>query len=235
MNLRPPIPQGVGAFTLIELLLALVISIIVLTAISGVFFGAVRLRERTSAALDASVPQDQALAILRRDLQGAVGPSNVLAGDFLCGAPSVGVKMGLSSSQGSGGIDFFTSTGVINDDEPWGDLQEVYYQLVDPADRNHALGRDLVRNVNRNLLATASSAPEVQWLMGNVEAMQFECYDGAQWRNGWDTSNGDTNLPVAVRVSIRLAVERGMDARNMAPLQMVVPLFAQTISTNQTQ
>ena len=218
---------------MIELLLALVISAIVLTAISGVLFGAIRLRERTSAALDASLPINQALATLRLDLQGAVGPSNVLAGDFLCGGRGLGVKMGLSSAQDAG-LDFFTSTGVISDDEPWGDIQEVYYQLVDPADRNHALGRDLVRNVNRNLLAVGTSAPEVQWLMGNVESLQFECYDGSSWRTTWDTSNGDTNLPVAVRVSIQLAVDRGVDARNVRPLQMVVPIVAQTISTNQT-
>jgi type II secretion system protein J len=233
MNFGRPTRHAVRAFTLVEMLLALAISAIVLTAIGGVLFGATRLRERTSEALEAALPENQALSILRLDLLGAVGPSNVLQGDFLCGSPNVGTKMGLSAAQGNAGLDFFTSTGVINDDEPWGDIQEVYYQLVDPTDRNHALGHDLVRNVNRNLLATATVTPEVQWLMGNVQSVQFECFDGTQWRPNWDTSNGDTNLPMAVRVTIQRAVEPNVDIRNVQPFQMVVPLVAQTISTNQ--
>lgn len=217
-----------------ELLLALAISTIVLSAISGVFFGALRLRERTSKALDEALPVSQALAVLRRDLQGAVGPSNGLTGDFLCGAPSMGVKMGLGSSAGIG-IEFCTTTGVINDEAPWGDIQDVYYQLADAEDRNHALGRDLVRYVNRNVLATTTVTPEAQRLLGNVERLDFECFDGTQWRPNWDTSLGDTNLPSAVRVRIQLAAEPSMDSRNLHPLEMFVPILAQTISTNLSQ
>ena len=68
---------------------------------------------------------------------------------------------------------------------------------------------DLVRCVNRNLLATTTQTPEIQSLMGNVQTLQFDCYDGTQWRNTWDTSAGDTNLPVAVRVRIQLAAKPG--------------------------
>jgi type II secretory pathway pseudopilin PulG len=215
---------------LVEVILAVAISAIVLVAIGGVFFSAVRLREKTSATLDAALPATQALAILRRDLQGTVGPYNVLAGDFKCGAQTMGVTMGLGSASGLG-LDFFTSTGAINDNEPWGDIQEVYYQLKDSADRNQA-GKDLVRYVNRNLLATSMPTPDEQWLMGNIDSVQFECYDGTQWRNTWDTSMGDTNLPTAVRVSIQLMAEPGVDARNLHPLGIVVPLVTQTLTTN---
>ena len=225
-----PTRRPVSAFTLIEVILAVAISAIVLVAISGVFFSAVRLREKTAATLDAALPATQALTILSRDLQGAVGPYNVLAGDFKCGAQTMGMNMGLGSAQGIG-LDFFTSTGVINDNEPWGDLQEVYYQLKDPADRNQP-GRDLVRYVNRNLLATSMPTPDEQWLMGNIDNVQFECYDGTEWRNTWDTSMGDTNLPTAVRVSIQLMADPGVDARNVHPLEIVVPLVTQTLTTN---
>ena len=230
MTRHLPARRPVPAFTLVEVILAVAISAIVLVAIGGVFFSAVRLREKTSATLDAALPATQALAILRRDLQGTVGPYNILAGDFKCGAQTMGVTMGLGSASGLG-LDFFTSTGAINDDEPWGDIQEVYYQLKDPADRNQA-GKDLVRYVNRNLLATSMPTPDEQWLMGNINSVQFECYDGTQWRNTWDTSMGDTNLPTAVRVSIQLMVEPGVDARNLHPLGIVVPLVTQTLTTN---
>lgn len=206
------------AFTLIEAILALAISAIVLVAIGGVFVGAMRLRDRTADALDAALPLTQTLTLLRRDLQGAIGPSNVLAGDFKCGAPDMGANMDLGSAQGAG-IDFFTTTGVITDDQPWGDIQEVFYELVMATDQTTG-GKDLVRYVNRNLLATGAPTPEKQWLMGGVQSLQIDCYDGMEWRDNWDTSSGDTNLPVAVRVSIQLAG----NGDKPHPIQMIVPL-----------
>ena len=53
------------------------------------------------------------------------------------------------------GLDLVTSTGMISDTQPWGDLQEVFYELKAPTDRNQQ-GMDLVRCVNRNLLAVTT-------------------------------------------------------------------------------
>ena len=215
------------AFTLIEMLLAVAICAIVLVAINGVFATAVRLRDKTSDAVEESLPVNRALDILYRDLKGTVGPRGYLAGDFRCGVQATGATMGLSGEAGSAGLDFYTSTGAITDKAPWGDLQEVFYELKAPSDRNQA-GMDLVRCINRNLLAMTTQTPEIQWLMGKVQTLEFDCYDGTQWRNTWDTSAGDTNLPVAVRVRIQLAARPGEDASKSQPLEMVVPLISQT-------
>lgn len=216
-SLRPG--PGAQAFTLIEGVLALAISAIVLIAIGGVFAGALRLRDRTSDAVEGSLPLGQTLDLLQRDLQNSLGPSNVLAGDFKCGAADMGENMGLSSS--GAGLDFFTTTGVVHDDEPWGDIQEVYYQLVPSLDHSGP-GQDLVRYVNRNLLAAGIATPDKQSLLSNVRTVQFDCYDGTQWRSTWDTSQGDTNLPLAVRVSISVASADGLA---LPPYQLVVPLM----------
>jgi type II secretion system protein J len=217
------------AFTLIEMLLAVAICAIVLVAINGVFATAVRLRDKTSDAIEESLPLNRASEIMRRDLQGTVGPGGFLAGDFKCGPQAMGATMGLSGEAGSAGLDFFTSTGAINDKAPWGDTQEVFYELKAPTDRSQA-GMDLVRCINRNILATTTQTPEIQWLMGKVQNLQFDCYDGSQWRNTWDTSAGDTNLPVAVRIRIQLVAKQGEAARNAQPLEMLVPLVTQTIT-----
>ena len=217
------------------MLLAVAICAIVLVAINGVFATAVRLRDKTSETVEAAVPINRALDILCRDLKGAVGPGGFLAGDFKCGVQATGATMGLSGEAGSAGLDFYTSTGTLTDKAPWGDLQEVFYELKAPADRNQT-GMDLVRCINRNLLATTMQTPEIQWLMGNVQTLEFDCYDGMQWRNTWDTSSGDTNLPVAVRVRIQLAARPGEEASKAAqPLEMVVPLVSQTSQTSQTR
>ncbi len=215
------------AFTLIEMLLAVAICAIVLLAVNGVFATAVRLRDRTSATVEEARPIDRALDTLYRDLKAAVGPGGFLAGDFKCGVQAVGATMGLSGEAGSAGLDFYAATGVISDKAPWADLQEVFYELKAPSDRDQT-GMDLVRCVNRNLLATTMQTPEIQRLMGNVQTLEFDCYDGAQWRNTWDTSAGDTNLPVAVRVRIQLAAQPGQDATSTQPLELFIPLVSQS-------
>jgi type II secretion system protein J len=215
------------AFTLIEMLLAVAICAIVLVAINGVFATAVRLRDKTSEVVEEALPVTRALDILHRDLKGAVGPGGFLAGDFKCGAQAMGARMGLSGEAGSAGLDFCTSTGTLDDKTPWGDIQEVFYELKAPANRDEA-GMELVRCINRNLLATTTQTPEIQFLMGRVQTLQFDCYDGAQWRNTWDTSVTDTNLPVAVRVRIQLVAKQGEASRNEVPLEMLVLLDSQT-------
>src|SRR5512139_2947515 len=81
------------AFTLIEMLLAVAICAIVLLAVNGVFATALRLRDRTSEAVEESLPVNRALDNLYRDLKGTVGPGGFLAGDFKCGVQAVGATM----------------------------------------------------------------------------------------------------------------------------------------------
>jgi prepilin-type N-terminal cleavage/methylation domain-containing protein len=221
-------PRGTGAcaFTLMEMLLALAVSAIVLAGIGGVFFSALRLRERTVALIDQSSPVFIALDVLRRDLKGALPPNGMLAGDFRSGNLSSGVGQGF-------GLEFSTTTGSIDDGQPWGDVQDIIYELRDPVVRTNS-GKDLVRTVGRNLLSATGIEWNDHWLLGNVETLQFSCYDGVEWREAWDTSLSDTNLPTAIRVRIQFATDNTADLRNQEPLEMVFPLVTQ-LRTNQTQ
>src|SRR5579872_7111797 len=97
------------AFTLVEVILAMAICAIVLVAINAVFATAIRLRNRTSAGIDESLPVERTLEMLRHDLQGAVGPRGFLAGDFKCGSQAMGTSMGLSGEAGGAGLDFITA------------------------------------------------------------------------------------------------------------------------------
>src|SRR5262245_6192240 len=216
-----------SAFTLMEVMLALMVSAIVLAAIGGVFYSAIRLRDRTAAMLDESMPLHQALTYLRRDLQGALPPSGIytIAGDFKNEQISSGIGQNFR-------LQFFTSSGVINDNNPWGEVQHISYELRDPLSRTTTSGRELIRTVTRNILATGMQDQQDQFLLGNVSSLQFSCYDGYDWRDSWDTSLGDTNLPSAIRVRLQLAGETGIDSRNQEPLELIVPLLCQS-RTNQ--
>jgi prepilin-type N-terminal cleavage/methylation domain-containing protein len=215
------------AFTLLEMMLALAVSAIVLAGIGGVLFSAIRLRERTTALVDESVPLYRAISYLRRDLQGVLPPGGVMAGEFRVGGLNSGVGPSI-------GIQFTTTTGVLKDDLPWGDVQEVTYELRDPVVRTNGAGKDLIRTISRNLLSTTTLDYNEQWLLGNVESLQFSCYDGYNWRELWDTSLTETNVPTAVRVQIQMVADESVDVRNRQPFELLVPITIQSRS-NQTQ
>jgi type II secretory pathway component PulJ len=204
-----------------ELVLAVGITAMVLVAINGVFFSAIRLRESTSEAVEASLPTQQALAILRRDLEGAMPPTT---NGVFCGGFRVGSVASTSLNQPVD-IELYTTTGALHVNEPWGEVQRVTYELRLPADRS-APGKDLIRSVTRNVLATLTPLPDNQRMMGGVQRIEFLCYDGAQWRDYWDTTITDTNLPTAVRVRIQLAGNNGGPA-DAQPIELVVPIDSQ--------
>ena len=219
---------GQRAFTLIEVMLALGIATIILAAIGGVFYSAIRLRDRTSAALDEAAPLHQAFALMERDFAGAIPPGSSLplAGGFISDT---------SGGNQSARIQMFTTTGALSDRAPWGDIQEVFYELRDAnASRNNGGGRDLMRIVSRNLLSSAAQQYDEQFVMGNVQSLQFSCYDGLNWRDSWDTTMGDTNLPLAVKIRLLVKPDENVDARQVEPYELVVPIVSLT-HTNSTQ
>jgi type II secretion system protein J len=227
------------AFTLVEVLLAVAIFSIVLLAINSVFFAGLRLRQRVSESVEEGLPLNYALAVLQRDLQNAVPPGGMLAGNFSSagavgnlgtGQKSKGAAANMAASPNTAGLDFFTSTGMLSDDAPWGDIQEVNYQLMEPLDRANAYGRDLVRSVTRNILATATPEPEIQRLMNNVQSLDFSFYDGSQWRDAWNPAAGDTNLPTAVRATIQLAPNQATGEASQQPVRVVVLLDSQSVT-----
>jgi type II secretion system protein J len=215
------------AFTLIEVLLAVGIFAIVLFAVNTVFFSALKLERATNRAVDERLPLNQAFAILRQDLQGAVQP---MTNSYLLPR---GFKSGGRSSFGStanASLEFYTTTGVISDDAPWSDLQKVRYELVASADRADSKGQDLVRVVTRNVLATSTTQEEEQTLVGDVESVEFLCYNGSDWRSTWDSSGGDAGLPLAVRVRIQLAANDPTVKLSREPLELLVPITAQSLT-----
>ena len=223
-----------GGFTLLELLLAVAIFAVVLASINAVFYSAMRLQRRASGTIEESLPLQQTVSILKRDLQGLVAPGGVLAGPLQSGM-FIGNSSGLTVPPGS--TTFFTCTGAIDDTSPWADVQKVVYYLKN-SDYQNVAGKDLVRAVSRNLLPTTQDQLVEQWLMGGVERLQLAFFDGAAWRDSWDSTTQDpttgqtNNLPRAIKVQLALAARRGEAQK--APVELIVPVIIQA-RTNQTQ
>jgi hypothetical protein len=84
-------------------------------------------------------------------------------------------------------------------------------------------------------LTVATPDVEDQWMMGGIESMQFSCFNGSQWFDTWDTTDtttGNTNLPVAVRVLIQMAGNNNANTRPQ-PIEILVPIDSQS-RTNAT-
>ncbi len=226
-----PAVQGARGFTLIELLIAVTVFAIVLAAINSVFYGAMRLRKKTADSIEEALPLQRATMVIKRDLANILPPGGQLAGALQSTSLSTSTTNLLS---GQVSPSFYCANGTLDELVPWGDIQQVSYQLVQPTNRA-AVGMDLVRAVRRNLLSTAAEQPFQEWLMSGVQTMTFWFYDGSRWLPTWDSSTM-TNLPLAIKVDLQLASASTTRGRTIdAPVEIIVPLDAQGPMTNATE
>src|SRR5262249_2772523 len=138
------ISRRAGAFTLLEVLIATAVFAIVLAAMNTVFFSALRLRNRATDSVDAALPEQQALAVIKRDLSNLVLPGGTISGVFETTSIT-------NSMVGQSSPDFYTASALIDDTSPWAEIQRVSYALVNSTNRD-AVGLDLIRASTRNLL-----------------------------------------------------------------------------------
>jgi general secretion pathway protein J len=220
-------PPRSAAFTLLEVILALAVSAIVLSVISTVFFGALQLRNRTSAAFDELLPLQNALTVMKRDLGSVLPTGGTFAGSLqtVPGTDATALLSAFGQGEPVSPV-LHTASGRLSEFSPFGDVQKVVYFLID-ATNYPAVGKDLVRVVSRNLTPAATEEVSTQWLMAGVESVRFQYLDNTAWTESWDSTTS-SNLPAAIKVQIVLATEP--DQENpyfQAPVELVVPIVVQ--------
>ena len=215
-------------FTLLELLLAVLVFSIVLGAIHVVFFSAFKLRNKTADAIERSLPVQQTLAIIKRDLANLVPPGGTLSG-ALQSTPTLSAGGGTSGSMNhQSGPQFYTAVGIVDDHGPWSEIERVSFILA-PA-TNNTSGMDLYRSVARNLLPLLQDQTEDQFLMSGVESIAFQFYDGNAWKDTWDSTQADTttgltnNLPRAIKMDLQLYNDN-RSSGVPAPVELIVPVL----------
>ncbi|HAV61100.1 MAG TPA: hypothetical protein DCY13_01885 [Verrucomicrobiales bacterium] len=214
------------AFTLIEVLLAIAVSAVVLAVINGVYFGALQLRNRTTATFAEALPLEHAVALIKRDLECLMPPGGTLVGDLQSNpSATAGDAMPLLANAERVSPDFHTSSGRVDDFSSFADVQRVAYYLAEPEVYPGNAGRDLYRVITRNLLPATVEETQPQYLMGGVEQMTWQYLDGSYWVDAWDTTIS-SNLPAAIKLSIVPAArDGGQSAHQYRPIEMVVPLL----------
>jgi general secretion pathway protein J len=236
----PGARRGTGlhaaGFTLLEILIALVVFSIVLLAVNSIFYGALRLRNKTNESVTRAVEIDHALKVIKKDL------ANIL--------PSGGTMTGSLQTESVGGIGgasspvLYTASGSIDQTSPFGNVQKVSYTVGsgglgysggtsgNSRPVSSGGGGDLYRNVSRNLLPQTQEDISSELLLSGVQSLTFEFYDGRQWRPSWDSTTETTPMPVAIKVQLILADQsNGRFAPD--PIELIAPVMV-TGSTNQT-
>ena len=216
--------SGNHGFTLMELLIAIMIAAVVLAAMNAAFYAALHLKSSTLSAVENGIPLNHAVSILKADLRGILVTGGVMGGPVESpGMESVNNQPTL--------LDIYTTTGVVYDDLPWGDVQKVSYLLRNPAGGSRPVGQDLIRAVTRNLLASTQPDLSEQSLLSGVSSLQFSFYDGANWQTAWDTTNAVTPIPQAIKVEIEFA-KADSGGQSRLPVEIVVPVVTQELTND---
>ena len=216
-------------FTIIEMIIGLAIFAVLVSALYGVLFGGLRLRETAQRAAEAGIPREHAAMRIRRDFAGIVAPSGVLAGAFTG-----------TQESGRGGqadrLTFYTTSAAVDDDAPWGDIQRVEFYLEAAPTETDAEAQALMRKTTRDLLATTAEDTEeeiAEWrLLDGVRSLTFAYYLDPDWLETWDSTTEENKNPTAVSMLVEFSEDENGVAQ--PPLELVMQTAVQPRPTPTT-
>lgn len=209
-----------AAFTLMEVLVALVIVAMIAASLSASLAIAFKARKSAMNQLTGVRQARVALDIIARDLENTLPPTGVLAGAFIATPQENG--------QGLDSLEFYNTSPLSTQASLAGaaDIQrvrlmvlpesevvvsEVDDDLKDPLAQGSRLEQGqtwagdryvLVRRVTRRLLAQVEPQPPYEVLARNVVSFTLRYYDGENWLDEWDSTTMENGLPSAVEVTL---------------------------------
>lgn len=196
---RSRTPQGVGGFTLVELMLAILILAVMMSIIYGVVVSTVSAARRVEEITASSEIGPAILTRVRADLEAAFIPKD---GEFFVGSrkPSGGYSRDR--------IDFISGElayGSENETEEarFHSINEVGYQMQD--NRKDPSVGILYRREDYFIDADPLKGGKLTEVYDRVRSFSLRYWDGQVWKNEWNnkTLNG---LPKAVEIEIKILV-----------------------------
>ena len=190
--------RGSAAFTLVELLIALLVTAVALTAVYGMFFTGLRAWRRGTNQSRMSFEVGFLSDVISRDLRSAMDPENEQQPALLGDRESVAFFT--TSSTGGGGkwpLRFATYSYEHGDEATLGRLTVTSVPYAGTAQLVEAEGREVIA--------------------ANVEEFQLSYYKDNRWQDKWQ----DDGLPEAVRIIARLVTD---DRRRWREIDLVVDL-----------
>ena len=195
----------VRAFTLIELMLAMVFIVMLTMTLYTALRVGIRARASATSATDPGRATAIVAGLVRQDLESVQPPTGTYAGPF------VGVK---------DDVQFCT---IGRDDSLSDSPLAEGLRRVELVLRTDLQPPALVRRVTRNLQPASTEQYEEEVLCRDVRAFALQYFDGSMWQESWDSTIVGDVLPMAVGVTMEI----GDPARPEAPARkttIVVPL-----------
>lgn len=186
--------HGCSGFTLIEVLLAVALSALLLTAVYGIYFSINRSIEAATEDQDAFETGRILSELIKKDIRG------IRAGRF----PLVG-KNEVIEGLPVGQIEFVTTARLTGEQMT---LRRIGYALI----VNNKNDRILVRKESSDLVDPLDGVSRVFEVSRIISGFQFKFYNGTDWVEEWDsTSTG--SFPKQIRVIIDVADAKGNNRR----------------------
>jgi general secretion pathway protein J len=179
-----------SGFTLIEVLLALALSALLLTAVYWTYFSINRSIDAGTEGHEAMETGRNLIELLKRDIRGMTVAKFPLT--------AVTEEM---DGQKAGAIDFVTTAQVGRDTHQ---LSRVGYALLKDPDGKKILIRKQTRNLRDDVVEYEMTAE----LSTIVNSFSFGFYDGTDWVDSWD-SKAKGALPKQVRITLDISDRKG--------------------------
>lgn len=182
--MRPGVHGGQSGFTMIELLVAVAVSAILVTALYATFFSVFAAADASGAGLDRRIETGRLVDRFSRDIRSAMFKSGHAASRFTGGGDGMHSAVSMATH----------TRPVVSAGLPSSDLTGIRYFVADGEG-----GLSVFREA-RDLFRDEAAAAE---LLTGVESFEVLYYNGKDWAKAWD-SDLEGALPVAVRMKLVL-------------------------------
>jgi type II secretion system protein J len=190
------------AFTLLELMLALII----VAALVPVLYDSLRVGFREKAAAEAAVEpvrsMEIAMDLLRQDLGDAVAPS---ASTSSLEGPFEGTDGKDDRGCDADDLQFYSMAESPVHDTNNGEIKSIELAVVTAPNGQHVL----IRKVIRDLISDQAPNPDVEVICRGIDGFNLRYFDGTAWTDTWDSTAEDNTLPAAVEVTLTLDRDNG--------------------------
>lgn len=186
-----------GGFTIVEILIALAIGAIVLSALYWAYTAVVGTMGNCRQVSDLYQTARVVLSNLRREISGAYQP--LFAEDELLFEGRDGWSRGLENDS----LNLISATCLKGAEEEVGyDSFELGYYLGEGSDSGYLKTRRLPFY---NLEEPFTEGEELI-LAEDIRSLDFKYFDGEEWKEEWNP-DGEDYLPLAIRITIGLGEE----------------------------
>jgi len=190
-----------GAFTLLELLVAMTLMVVTAACLYTALYTGFRAKRSAASAVEPTLLAINAIELMKQDACGILPVGGTLAGSLLG-----------TDAQGLNGVDadsleFYTTHIYTSNDRLVGGSGKIELILEQDSDEDTASDRKnyrLVRKVSTNLLSPRTIDPDEQVLCRNVRSLNLRYYDGEEWLDEWDSTADANSLPLAMEIDIQV-------------------------------